>query len=100
MKAIPLIAAALFAIVSTAHAGCDCKGRTGGMGAGGAPGSTASGNAAAAAAAASIGAAPGQSGRGGSYAAGSVSLVDGYQPWPEAEMRQFEKPRWVPYAGN
>lgn len=30
-----------------------------------------------------------QGGQGGKYQA---SAVDGYQPWPESEMRQFQKP--------
>lgn len=30
-----------------------------------------------------------QGGQGGKYQA---SVVDGYQPWPESEMRQFQKP--------
>jgi hypothetical protein len=36
----------------------------------------------------------GQSGQGGSYGTWYLksSLVDGYQPWPEEEMRQFQKP--------
>jgi hypothetical protein len=36
-----------------------------------------------------------QSGNGG-----RASLVDDYQPWPEAEMRRFQKPKFVPYAGE
>jgi hypothetical protein len=41
---------------------------------------------------ASAGAA-GQSGQGGAYFAPDLhsSLIDGYQPWPEAEMKQFQK---------
>lgn len=36
----------------------------------------------------------GQSGQGGSYGTWYLkqSLVDGYQPWPQSEMRQFQKP--------
>lgn len=36
----------------------------------------------------------GQSGQGGSYGDYYLhsSVVDGYQPWPQAEMRQFQKP--------
>lgn len=40
-------------------------------------------------------AAAGQSGNGGRY-----SLVDNYQPFPQAEMQQFQKPQFVPYAGK
>jgi len=46
-------------------------------------------------------AAPGQSGQGGYYyGPRDGSVVDAYQPWPESEMRRFQKPRWEPYAGN
>jgi hypothetical protein len=40
-------------------------------------------------------AAAGQSGNGGRY-----SMVDQYQPWPESEMRNFEKSKFVPYSGE
>lgn len=38
--------------------------------------------------------ASGQSGQGGSYWTPNprASLVDEYQPWPQNEMRQFQKP--------
>lgn len=39
--------------------------------------------------------AAGQSGQGGRY-----MFEDNYQPWPQAEMAQFQKPRWVPYTGG
>lgn len=35
-----------------------------------------------------------------SQGGGHYSLVDDYQPWPQAEMQQFAKPRFVPYAGE
>lgn len=35
-----------------------------------------------------------------SGAGGRASLVDGYQPWPQSEMQQFAKPRFIPYAGE
>ena len=37
---------------------------------------------------------PGGSGNGGSYWSPDMhaSVVDNYQPWPEAEMRRFQKP--------
>jgi hypothetical protein len=40
------------------------------------------------------GAASGQSGAGGSYWAPNprASVVDAYQPWPQSEMAQFQKP--------
>jgi hypothetical protein len=31
---------------------------------------------------------------------GRYSLVDGYQPWPESEMAQFAKPKFVPFDGK
>lgn len=69
--------------------GCDCQGPHGGIAA-------ARGLAAgrAAANAASHGANAGQSGNGGSYWSPQPdsSLVDAYQPWPESEMRKFQKP--------
>jgi hypothetical protein len=46
-----------------------------------------------AAASGSTGAA--QSGNGSRYA-----FEDNYQPWPQAEMAQFQKPHWTPYAGK
>lgn len=36
------------------------------------------------------------SGNGGS----TRSVVDDFQPWPEAEMRQFQKPRFEVYKGD
>lgn len=42
-------------------------------------------------------AAAAQSGNGGRN---SPSVVDDYQPWPESEMRQFEKAQWQPYQGE
>lgn len=36
-----------------------------------------------------------QSGNGG-----RASLVDDYQPWPQAEMAQFAKPTFTPYDGK
>ena len=37
-----------------------------------------------------------QSGNGGS----TRSVVDDYQPWPESEMQQYQKPHWAPYEGE
>jgi hypothetical protein len=31
---------------------------------------------------------------------GRYSLVDGYQPWQQAEMQQFAKPKFVPFDGK
>lgn len=42
-------------------------------------------------------AAASQSGNGGRN---SPSVVDDYQPWPESEMRQYQKPHWTPYEGE
>lgn len=39
-------------------------------------------------------AAAAQSGNGGP----TRSVVDDFQPWPESEMRQYQKPHWVPYV--
>lgn len=36
------------------------------------------------------------SGNGGS----TRSVVDDFQPWPESEMRQFQKAQWQPYKGE
>lgn len=73
--------------------GCDCQGTTGGLGA--SHGHFGGSNAAAAAHyGQSAHAGASQSGNGGSYwtPAPDSSLVDGYQPWPESEVRQFQKP--------
>lgn len=43
----------------------------------------------------STSAAASQSGNGSRY-----SMVDAYQPWPQSEMQQFQKPKFVPYAGE
>lgn len=40
-------------------------------------------------------AAAGQSGNGGRYA-----FEDAYQPWPQSEMQQYQKPQWTPYDGK
>lgn len=37
---------------------------------------------------------------GSAAAPGRGSLVDDYQPWPQAEMQQFAKPKFVPYDGR
>jgi hypothetical protein len=28
------------------------------------------------------------------------TLGDEFQPWPQADMQQYAKPRWVPYDGK
>ena len=43
----------------------------------------------------SSGASHGAAGSGGRY-----SLVDEYQPWPQAEMQRFAKAKFAPYAGE
>ncbi|MGF6764025.1 hypothetical protein P3T24_004356 [Paraburkholderia sp. GAS33] len=37
---------------------------------------------------------------GSAAAPGRGSLVDDYQPWPQAEMQKFAKPKFVPYDGR
>lgn len=39
-----------------------------------------------------------QSGNGGR--ASVVYAEDNYQPWPQAEMAKFQKPKFVPYTGE
>ncbi|WP_433705781.1 hypothetical protein [Paraburkholderia sacchari] len=87
------VAIALFALATTAHAGSNAQGPHGGIAA-------ARGIAASRAAAQASHA--GQSGQGGSYWKPDLnaSVVDAYQPWPESEMRQFQKPHWEPYQGD
>lgn len=91
-KSIAFAAALAFTI--PAHAGSNAQGPHGGI--------AAARGLAAARAAASHASASAQSGQGGSYwtPAQNASLVDAYQPWPQAEMRQFQKPRWEPYLGD
>jgi hypothetical protein len=92
-----VITAALLALASTAHAAGPHGGA--GLGAiGGAYGMAAQ----AAASHAATSTAPGQSGQGGSYwtPREDASLVDGYQPYPEAEMRKFQKQEWTSYRGD
>ena len=89
-----LVAAALFALATTAHAGSNAQGPHGGI--------AAARGLAASRAAASHASAGAQSGQGGSYWTpdANASLVDAYQPWSEVEMRQYQKARWKPYAGD
>lgn len=52
-----------------------------------------------------VGSAMGQSssqGNGGRYgfADPQYSLVDDYQPWPQAQMKQYAKPEFTPYDGK
>lgn len=92
------IAAVIIALTTSAHAGNIGGGPHGGMSAGAAsPGMM------------GMQAGPGQHGpgpTGGSAAesqggqGGRYSVVDGYQPWSEAEMRQYQKPHWTPYMGD
>jgi hypothetical protein len=42
--------------------------------------------------AASAGASQGNGGR--------YSAVDEYQPWPQEEMKQYQKKEWTPYDGK
>lgn len=73
--------------------GCDCQGTTGGLGA--SHGHFGGSNAAAAAHyGQSAHAGASQSGQGRSYwtPAPDSSLVDNYQPWPESEMRKYQRP--------
>ncbi len=89
-----ILGASLGLIANYAHASV-AKGEAGHHGAAGL-GSTASAQAqgqAANAAAAAAGDNGAQGGQGGSYFSPDLrgSMVDGYQPWPQAEMKQFEK---------
>lgn len=94
MKHLLFLAVLSFHVVAFAgQQGCDCKGTTGGLSA--AHGHFGGSNSTAQASHAS--ASPGQSaqgGQGGSYwtPGPNASLVDAYQPWPESEMRRFQKP--------
>jgi hypothetical protein len=45
-------------------------------------------------------AAAGQSGNGGRSSSAPVYAEDAYQPWPQAEMQQFAKPKFMPYSGE
>ena len=87
------IAVSLLSLTINAHAGSNAQGPHGGIAA-------ARGIAASRAAAQASHA--GQSGQGGSYWTpdANASLVDAYQPWPQAEMRRFQKAHWEPYAGD
>lgn len=93
-----IITAIILAFATTAHAGNIGAGPHGGMSTGAmgpnGPGSTGS----AMAGHASFGGAQGAQGsQGGRY---MPSMVDGYQPFPEAEMRQYQKKEWEPYRGD
>lgn len=89
-----IVAIALFALATTAHAGSNAQGPHGGIaaarGLGHSPGAASFGSS-------SAQGATGQSGQGGAYQA---SVVDSFQPWPEAEVRYLQKPHWEPYAGD
>ena len=78
-----------FLIATQAHASV-ARGEHGHHGA--TLGSTASAHAAATG---MVGAPAAQSGNGSRY-----SMVDDFQPWPQAEMAQFQKPKFIPYAGE
>lgn len=89
-KSIAVAAALAFTI--PAHAGSNAQGPHGGIAA-----ARGMGHGPSAASFGGVSAAPGQSGQGGRY---QESVVDSFQPWPESEMRRFQKPRWEPYAGD
>lgn len=80
-------AVAIVAASMGVHASGPSRGPHGGIAAGNALQSSRSHASAAAA----------QSGNGGRN---SPSVVDDYQPWPESEMRQYQKPHWTPYTGE
>jgi hypothetical protein len=91
MKLSLLLTALLFsasALASTASANHGHHG----MGSLGSTASSASRGSAAAAA--------GQSGNGGRSSSAPVYAEDAYQPFPQAEMMQFQKPKFVPYSGE
>lgn len=88
MKIHHVLIACALAMPCITHAGSNAQGPHGGIAA-------ARGMAAArAAASAAQSARSGAPGNGGSYWAPdpNASLVDNYQPWPESEMRRFQKP--------
>lgn len=91
-KSIAVAAALAFTL--PAHAGSNAQGPHGGI--------AAARGLAASRAAASHASASAQSGMGGSYWTPDphASLVDAYQPFPESEVRQYQKPRWEPYMGD
>jgi hypothetical protein len=80
---------ALLLITTQAHASAVARGEHGHHGA------TLGSSASHAAATGMVGAPAAQSGNGSRY-----SLVDEYQPWPQAEMAQFQKPHWTSYTGE
>ena len=92
--------AAALAFTLPAHAGSNAQGPHGGIAA--ARGIAASRAANAAAMAAHQAAMATGTGTGRSMWAPDMhsSMVDAYQPFPESEMRQFQKPHWEPYRGD
>jgi hypothetical protein len=87
MKPTLLLAALLFSASAFASTASANHGHHGGLGNGASMG----------AAAASSGS---QSGNGGRSSIAPVYAEDAYQPWPQAEMMQFQKPKFVPYSGK
>jgi hypothetical protein len=90
MKLSLLLTALLFsasALASTASANHGHHGM-------GSPGGTASSASRGSAAAA------GQSGQGGRSSSAPVYAEDAYQPFSQADMMQFQKPKFVPYSGE
>lgn len=89
-----ILGALLLALTIPSHAASNTSGPHGGIGAarGQAEAKAAAATSAARAAMANNGM-PGAHGNGGSYWSPDMhaSVVDGYQPWSEAEMRQFQK---------
>jgi hypothetical protein len=83
MKLSLILTALLFsasALASTASANHGHHGM-------GSPGGTAHGSASA-------------TGQGGRSSSAPVYAEDAYQPFPQAEMMQFQKPKFVPYSGE
>jgi hypothetical protein len=94
MKLSLLLTALLFsasALASTASANHGHHGM-------GSPGGTAHGSASATGGAA-LGSAS-ATGQGGRSSSAPVYAEDAYQPWPQAEMQKFAKPKFVPYSGE
>ncbi|MCX4154964.1 MULTISPECIES: hypothetical protein [Paraburkholderia] len=85
----PILLAILMLVASHTYASTASAnhGHHGGLGNGAIGGQSSVGSPAASAAAAG--------GKGGRY-----SLVDDYQPWPQAEMKQFQKPEFASFAGK
>ena len=85
-----ILGALLLTLAIPAHAASNSQGPHGGI--------AAARGLAASHASSHMGAAQSANGNGNGGPAHSV--VDDFQPWPESEMRQYQKPHWTPYTGE